>query len=115
MYFQKVLKLNPCHVVQPCYYDIINALKSVPDLSTTAVAAVTARLVVLDSITLAETAEVMMECGMSLEQALAVRQAVDGFKVACSVPAAARPVHLWLLQLLARLCRYLHDIRQYLW
>ncbi len=68
---------------------IMTALKSVPDLSTTAVAAVTARLVVLDSITLAETAKVMMECGLSPEQALAVRQAVDGLPAAAPVAAAA--------------------------
>ena len=68
---------------------VINALKSVPDVTPTAVAAVTARLLVLDSITLAETAKVMMECGLSPEQALAVRQAVDGLPAAAPVAAAA--------------------------
>ncbi len=68
---------------------IMTALKSLPDLSTTAVAAVTARLVVLDSITLAETAKVMMECGLSAEQALAVREAVDSLPAAAPVAAAA--------------------------
>ncbi len=62
------------------FYDpdtIINELKYVPDLSTTAVAAVTARLDAYDGIPLDVAVEVMMECGLSLKQALAVREAVE--------------------------------------
>ena len=59
---------------------IINELKYVPDLSTTAVAAVTARLDDYDDgygLPLDVAVEVMMECGLSLKQALAVREAAE--------------------------------------
>ena len=56
---------------------VINALKSVPGVTSAAVAAVTARLLVLESVSGSETAKIAMECGLVPEQALALCQALD--------------------------------------
>ena len=68
---------------------VINALTSVPDLSTTAVAAMTARLFVLESVSAAETAKIATECGLTPGQALALSQTLEGLPPAAAPVAAA--------------------------
>ena len=70
---------------------VINALMSVPDVTPAAVAAVTARLLVLESVSVAEIAKVVMECGLAPGQALALCQTLEGLPAATAAasPAAA--------------------------
>ncbi len=68
---------------------VINALKSVPDVTPTAVAAITARLLVLESVSAAETAKIATECGLAPEKALALCQTLEGLPPAAAPVAAA--------------------------
>ncbi len=68
---------------------IINALKSVPDVTPAAVAAVKARIAMLLSITLAELLPILVECGMTAEQVFDLRETLESLPAAAPVAAAA--------------------------
>ncbi len=68
---------------------IIKALKSVPDVTPAAVAAVKARIAMLLSITLAELLPILEGCGVTAEQVFDLRETLEGPLAAAPAAAAA--------------------------
>ena len=69
---------------------VANALKSLLDQPSASVtAAVKARLAVLPAMTLAELVSMLVECGMTPDQVLELREALDDAPPAAASPLAA--------------------------